>query len=81
MRYEEFKQVVVFGGKEPNEWDFYRVTFNSPKTDQEFFDYFYEKIPNLDQYPFHQRMGQFYICLAKGTILPENFCDFLEKAE
>jgi len=81
MTYDEFKKVIVFGNKEPAEWDFYRVTFNTPKTDQEFFDYFYVKVPSLDHYPFFQKMDQFYVCVPKDTQLPEDFCDFLEKAE
>ena len=58
MTYNEFKSVIVFGEKEPAEWDFYRVSFNTPKTDQEFFDYFYAKVPGLDHYPFFQKMQQ-----------------------
>ena len=81
MKYADFLEISNFGGREPPNYEFYCAIFDTPKEKQEFLDYWHDLMPGLGSYPFASRDGRFYFCVPTGTIIPDNFCTLLEKAE
>lgn len=78
MTYEELVQTVFKTTLLPWEHDYYESVFIVPKNQQEFLDYAYEKIENLNGIWYEISGSTIYFIVKKGTVIPEDFADVVK---
>jgi hypothetical protein len=81
MTFEDFSREVNFSFEEPKDYTHCVVTFNDKKTEQEFYFYAYEKIPNLKNLWAFKSGNSFYMAVENTVSIPEDFADYIDIAE
>ncbi len=78
MTFADLQNIFITNWLAPWEHDYYMATFNEPKNQQEFLDYSYTTIENLDGIWYEVVGNSVYFIVKKGTIIPEDFADHIE---
>lgn len=78
MTFKDLQDIFQTNWLLPWVHDYYMATFIEAKTKQEFLDYVYETIPDLDGVWYEVKGNVVYFIVKKGTVIPEGFADNLE---
>ena len=81
MTYNEFISEYDFNRSEPEEYNYFTVCFDHHKTNQQFIDYTYSTISNLQDLWYHRAGNIFYVMLRKPDMLPDGFAPYVEVIE
>ena len=80
MTYNEIQDIFQTPFLKPWEHDYYGAYYATPKTRQEFLDYAYQTITNLNGLWFEEVGNMVYFIVLKGTVIPDDFADDLHIA-
>lgn len=75
MTYNDLLNIFVVSYIEPWKHDYYVAIFDIEKTKQEFLDYAYSTIPNLEGLWYQIQGSTIYFIVPKGTVIPEDFAE------
>jgi len=78
MKYEEIQNIFQTPFLAPWEHDYYAAYFAQQKSSQEFLDHAYLSIENLSGIWYKVSENMVYFVVAKGTVIPEDFCESLQ---
>lgn len=78
MTFEEFQNIFQTPALLPWEHDYYVANFIEPKNNQEFLDYAYANIENLNGIWYETHGTNVYFLVKKDTIISDDFADKLE---
>jgi len=78
MTFNDFSKEIKFGFTQPADYNYYTAFFTEPMSTQQFIQYAYEKILNLENLWVHKAGNLFYMAIEKDFVLPENFAPYLE---
>lgn len=80
MTYTEIQTIFQTPFLDPWEHDYYGAYYATPKTRQEFLDYAYQTINDLNGLWFEEVGNMVYFIVPKGTVIPNDFAEGLHPA-
>lgn len=78
MTFEDLKTIFLTPALLPWEHDYYLASFTETKDKQQFLDYAYQTIKNLNGIWYEILGNTVYFVVKKGTEIPEDFAEYVE---